>query len=111
MLRTPLCRTLGVEHPIFSAGIGAAAGAELAAAVSNAGGLGVLGTAGLPAKFVRQQIARLRELSSQPFGVNLVLPLLRRGGVEVCMDEKVPVLVLFWGDVKSIIADAHRQGT
>jgi nitronate monooxygenase len=111
MLRTQLCRTLGLVHPIFSAGIGAAAGPDLVAAVSNAGGLGVLGTAGLPTKFVRQQIARVRELSSCPFGVNLVLPLLRRGGIEVCMDEKVPVLVLFWGDVKSIIVDAHRQGT
>jgi NAD(P)H-dependent flavin oxidoreductase YrpB (nitropropane dioxygenase family) len=111
MFRTQLCRTLGLAHPIFLAGIGAAAGAELAAAVSNAGGLGVLGTAGLPTKFVRQQIARLRELSSRPFGVNLVLPLLRRGAIEVCMDEKVPVLVLFWGDVESIIADAHREGT
>jgi NAD(P)H-dependent flavin oxidoreductase YrpB (nitropropane dioxygenase family) len=114
MLCTPLCRTLGIRYPIFSAGIGSAAGAELAAAVSNAGGLGVLGTASLPARFVRQQIIRLRELSDRPFGVNVVLPLLRRGTIEACLDEHVPVLVLFWGEaaqLKSIVADAHRQDT
>jgi len=53
MFTTPLRRALGIEHPVFSAGIGAAAGPELAAAVSNAGGCGVLGTASLPGKFVR----------------------------------------------------------
>ena len=114
MLCTPLCRTLGIAHPIFSAGIGSAAGPELAAAVSNAGGLGVLGTASLPAKFVRLQITRFRALSERPFGVNVVLPLLRRGTIEACLDEHVPVLVLFWGeagDLISIVADAHRQGT
>jgi nitronate monooxygenase len=114
MLCTPLCRTLGISHPILSAGIGSAAGPELAAVVSNVGGLGVLGTASLPARFVRLQINRLRELSNQPFGVNVVLPLLRRGTIEACLDEHVPVLVLFWGEageLRSIIADAHRQNT
>jgi nitronate monooxygenase len=114
MLCTPLCRTLGISHPILSAGIGSAAGPELAAAVSNAGGLGVLGTASLPARFVRLQINRLRELSDRPFGVNVVLPLLRRGTIEACLDEHAPVLILFWGEageVRSIIADAHRQNT
>jgi nitronate monooxygenase/enoyl-[acyl-carrier protein] reductase II len=60
------------------------------------------------------QIARFRELSDRPFGVNVVLPLLRRGTIETCLEEQVPVLVLFWGGVEeltSIIADAHRQNT
>jgi nitronate monooxygenase/enoyl-[acyl-carrier protein] reductase II len=114
MLCTPLCTTLGISIPIFSAGIGSAAGPELAAAVSNAGGLGVLGTASLSARFVSQQITRFRELSGRPFGVNVVVPLLRRGTIEACLDEHVPVLVLFWGEaaeITLIIADAHRQGT
>jgi nitronate monooxygenase len=42
-LETPLCQRLGIEHPVFCVGIGAAAGPDLVAAVSNAGGLGVLG--------------------------------------------------------------------
>ena len=73
MFTTPLCRDLGIQHPIFSAGIGAAAGPGLAAAVSNAGGCGVLGTASLPGKFVRAQIQQLKELTAKPFGVNIVL--------------------------------------
>jgi hypothetical protein len=63
-----------------------------AAAVSNAGGCGVLGTASLPGKFVRGEIKRLRELTDKPFGVNLVLPLLRRGQIEACFDDRVSSL-------------------
>jgi nitronate monooxygenase len=110
MLRTPLCRALGIEHPIFSAGIGAAAGPELAAAVSGAGGCGVLGTASLAGKFVRAQIQRLRELTDRPFGVNLVLPILRKGQIEACFDERVPIVVLFWGDAGPYVEEAHRRG-
>ena len=110
MLKTPLCRALGIEHPIFCAGIGAASGAELVAAVSNAGGCGVLGTASLPGKFVRAEIGRLKRLTAKAFGVNLVLPLLRRGQVEACFDEAVPILVLFWGDPAPYVDDAHRRG-
>jgi len=47
-LRTPICEQLGIHYPIFSVGFGAAAGPELASAVSNAGGFGVLGVAGFP---------------------------------------------------------------
>ncbi len=112
MLKTSLCRQLGVEYPIFSAGMGGGiAGPELAAAVSNAGAFGVLGMGGLPAPYIRQQIQRLRTLTNKPFGVNLILPLLQEGQVETCLDEKVPVLILFWGDPKPYIQEAHRRGT
>jgi len=110
VLKTDLCRALGIEHPVFCAGIGAAAGAELVAAVSNAGGCGVLGTASLPGKFVRAEIERLKGLTDKPFGVNLVLPLLRKGQVEACFDEQVPILVLFWGDPAPYVDEAHRCG-
>jgi nitronate monooxygenase len=110
MLKTELCHVLGIEHPVFCAGIGAAAGAELVAAVSNAGGCGVLGTASLPGKFVRGEIKRLKGLTDKPFGVNLVLPLLRKGQVEACFDERVPILVLFWGDPAPYVDEAHRLG-
>jgi NAD(P)H-dependent flavin oxidoreductase YrpB (nitropropane dioxygenase family) len=110
MFTTPLCRALGIEHPIFSAGIGAAAGPELAAAVSRAGGCGVLGTASLPGRFVRAQIQLLKKLTAKPFGVNIVLPLLRRGQLESCFDERVPILVLFWGDPMPYVDEAHGRG-
>jgi nitronate monooxygenase len=111
MLRTPLCRQLGIEYPIFSVGMGPAAGPELAAAVSNAGGCGVLGGGGVPALYLRQEIQRLRTLTDKPFGVNLILPLLQEGQIEACLDENIPILVLFWGDPKPYVKEAHRRGT
>jgi nitronate monooxygenase len=112
VLKTPLCQKLGIELPIFNAGMGGGvAGAELAAAVSNAGGLGVLGMGGVPAPAIREQIRRLRSLTQKPFGVNIILALLEEGQVESCLDEKVPVLILFWGDAKPFVEKAHRAGT
>lgn len=112
MLQTALCRELGIEYPIFSVGMGAGmAGPELAAAVSNAGGCGVLGMGGLPARYIRQQLGQLRSLTQKPFGVNIILPLLQEGQIETCLDERVPVLVLFWGDPKPYVQEAHRRGT
>lgn len=113
MLQTPLTRSLGIECPLFNAGIGAAAGADLAAAVCNAGGGGVLGTAALPARFVRDEIRRLRRLTAKPFGVNLVLPILRRGQFELCLEERVAYVVLFWGDAPAdarMVEAAHQAG-
>lgn len=110
MLKTELCTRIGIEYPIFSVGMGTVAGPALAAAVSNAGACGVLGTASLPAKVVREQIRQLRSRTDRPFGVNLVLAILRRGQIEVCLEEKVPLLVLFWGDVEPHVAEAHRHG-
>lgn len=112
MLRTALCRQLGIEYPIFSVGMGGGmAGSELAAAVSNAGACGVLGMGGLPAPYIRQQIQHLRTLTDKPFGVNIILPLLQEGQIETCLDEKIPILVLFWGDPKPYVEEAHRRGT
>lgn len=112
MLKTALCRQLGIEYPIFSVGIGGGmAGPELVAAVSNAGACGVLGMGGLPALYIRQQIQRLRTLTDKPFGVNIILPLLQEGQIETCLDEKIPILVLFWGDPKPYVEEAHRRGT
>ncbi len=112
MLQTALCRQLGIEYPIFSVGMGGGmAGPELTASVSNAGGCGVLGMGGLPARFIREQIQQTRTLTDKPFGVNIILPLLQEGQVETCLDEQVPILVLFWGDPKPYIEEAHRRGT
>jgi len=74
VLRTPFCRELGIDYPIWSVGFGAGAGPELAAAVSNAGGFGVLGASGLPADAIRRLVARTRDLTERPFGVNDIRP-------------------------------------
>jgi enoyl-[acyl-carrier protein] reductase II len=71
-LRTPLCDLLGIEHPVLLAGMGGVSYAPLAAAVSNAGGYGVLGMAGTSPDFIRLQMAQVRDLTDKPFGVDLL---------------------------------------
>lgn len=112
MLHTPVCQNLGITHPIFSVGMGGGmAGPHLTAAVSNAGGCGVLGMGGLPAPFIQQQIQQVRSLTNRPFGVNIILPLLQEGQIETCLAEAVPLLILFWGDPEPYVTEAHRAGT
>ena len=82
VLRTALCDLLGVEYPFVLAGMGPVAGgivgpvatAELAAAVSNGGGLGVLGGSGYGPERLREEIDKIRGLTDKPFGVDLLLP-------------------------------------
>ncbi len=74
-LRTPICELLGIEVPIVLAGMGGASHPELAAAVSNGGGLGVLGAAACGPEELREWIARTRALTDKPFGVDTLLPL------------------------------------
>lgn len=71
-LKTPLCDLLGVRHPIMLAGMGGVSYAELTAAVSNAGGYGVLGMAGTSPDFIREQMQKVRKLTDKPFGVDLL---------------------------------------
>ena len=73
-LRTRVCEILGIEKPIVLAGMGGASCPALAAAVSNAGGLGVLGAAGCGPKQLREWINETRELTDKPFGVDTLLP-------------------------------------
>lgn len=80
-LRTEICDMLGIEVPVLSAGMGFVARAELAAAVSNAGGLGVIGGAGFAPERLRLEIQRCRDLTSKPFGVDLLLPVQTTGAV------------------------------
>ena len=71
-IHTPLCDFLGTKHPIMLAGMGGVSYAELAAAMCNAGGYGVLGMAGTSPDFIASQMARVKELTDKPFGVDLL---------------------------------------
>jgi NAD(P)H-dependent flavin oxidoreductase YrpB (nitropropane dioxygenase family) len=63
-----------------------------------------------PAPVLRQEIRRLRELTDKPFGVNLILHFPVEEHVAVCIEERVPVLSLFWGDPTPYVARAHDAG-
>ncbi len=110
MLRTSLCDFLGIETPIICAPMGFVTGPELAAAVSNAGGLGIMSFSGNPPEALRQEIRRLRGLTDKPFGVNILLPRAAAEHVAVCVEERVPVLSLFWGDPAPYVERAHAAG-
>jgi len=73
MFKTDILDLLDIEYPIFQGGMAWVATAELAAAVSNAGGLGIIGAGNAPASFVKQQILKAKELTNKPFGVNVML--------------------------------------
>ncbi len=110
MFETAFTRLFGLRYPIMQAPMGSVSAAALVAAVSNAGGLGMLAAAGLPADEVRQQIRQVRTLTANAFGVNLLLPVLQDGQLEACLDERVPLLSLFWGDPTPYVSRAHAAG-
>ncbi len=114
MLSTRLTRKLGIQHPVLLAGMGGVGRASLAAAVSNAGGLGTLGMIAMAPDFVRDQIRTARALTDRPFGVNLVPPVAPPAGVEaqlgVCLEERVPVISFFWCDPVPFVERCHAAG-
>jgi len=116
-LRTPLCRELGIDYPIWSVGFGTGAGPELAAGVSNAGGFGVLGASGMQGDAIRRLVARTRELTERPFGVNVIIAEDDPGdraflteAVRAAAAARVAAVVLFWGDAAPYVPEAHAGG-
>ncbi|PVM90911.1 NAD(P)H-dependent flavin oxidoreductase [Caulobacter endophyticus] len=111
-LRTPLCDLLHVEHPILLAGMGGVSYAPLAAAVSAAGGYGVLGMAGTSPDFIRRQMRQVRELTDRPFGVDLLAatPDALTASVEVIIEEGASAFVAGLGVPSPIIARLHAAG-
>jgi nitronate monooxygenase len=112
-LHTPLCDLLGIRYPILNAGIGPAAGPELAAAVTNAGGFGVLGGGGMPHEAMRRLVARTRALTKGPFGINLIVdePVLPEDleHAEALVAMGPAAIVLFWGDPTPYVPMAHSR--
>src|SRR6202012_4262438 len=88
-LHTKLCDLLGVTHPIMLAGMGGVSYAELVAAVSNAGGYGVLGMAGRSPDFIQGEMRKVKSLTDKPFGVDLLAasPDSLTASVEIIMEE------------------------
>ena len=72
-MKTRLCELLGIEYPIIQGGMAWVATAELAAAVSNGGGIGLIAAGNAPADVVRAQIQKAKSLTDKPFGVNVML--------------------------------------
>ncbi len=92
-MKTELCSLLGIEKPILQGGMAWIADARLAAAVSNAGGLGIISAMNAGPDYLREQIGQARQLTDKPFGVNIMLMSPHVDAVaQVVIEEQVPVL-------------------
>ena len=113
-LRTSICDLLGIRYPILNAGIGLAAGPELAAAVTNAGGFGVLGGGAMPIEAARKRVVETRARTRGPFGFNIIIDDPVTPGdlehVDAVAETGVAAIVLFWGDPTPYVERIHRHG-
>lgn len=92
-MKTEITKLLGIEYPIIQGGMAWVAEHHLAAAVSNAGGLGLIGAASAPAEWVREQVREAKKLTDKPFGVNIMLMSPYADEVaKVIVEERVPVV-------------------
>lgn len=92
-MKTRITEILGIEYPIIQGGMAWVAEHHLAAAVSEAGGLGIIGAGGAPAAFVREQIQKVKEATDKPFGVNVMLMNPEADAIaQVIVDEGVKVV-------------------
>jgi NAD(P)H-dependent flavin oxidoreductase YrpB (nitropropane dioxygenase family) len=85
-------------------------GPEFVAAVSNAGGLGILQAQLAPPPLLRKEIQRVRELTDKPFGVNFILHFPIEETIAICLEERVPILSFFWGDPTPYVDRAQAVG-
>jgi len=109
-MKTVFCRKVGIELPIVQAPMGGASCPALAAAVSNAGGLGMLALSWHPDDALRAQIRQTRELTDKPFGVNLVIEWPQHDRLAACLEEGVRIVSFFWGDPDPYVKQAHAAG-
>ena len=92
-MKTRVTELLGIECPIIQGGMAWVGTNELAAAVSEAGGLGIIGSGGAPASWVKEQIQQVKKKTSKPFGVNIMLMNPEADAIaQVIVDEGVPVV-------------------
>jgi nitronate monooxygenase len=107
---TPLTERLGIDLPIVQAPIGGASTPELVAAVSNAGGLGMLSITWTDLEAVPRKLRRIKELTTRPFGINLVLEWDPTERLQLALDAGVKVISFFWGDPAPYVDRLHDAG-
>ena len=111
MLKTPICDLFGIEHPIIQGGMAHVGTAELVWAVSNAGGLGIIGSGYYEPDWVRQQIHLTRQRTSKPFGLNIQLasPFAKQV-IEVALEEQVAIITTGAGNPETYIPRFKQTG-
>ena len=112
MIKTDICDLLQIEYPILQGGMAWLGTAELAAAVSEAGGLGIIGAGHMPPDIFRNEIHKLKERTNKPFGCNIMLmsPFVKEV-MEVVVEERVPVITTGAGNPGMYIPALKEIGT
>lgn len=112
MLKTDICELLNIQYPILQGGMAWVATAELAAAVSEAGGLGIIGCGNAPADVIKKEIDKINKLTSKPYGVNvMLLSNYVEEIMELLYEEKVPVITTGAGNPGKYISKFKEIGT
>lgn len=112
LIRTALCDLLGIEYPIIQGGMAWVSTAELAAAVSEAGGLGIIGSGAAPPGWLKEQLCKVRQLTQKPFGVNVMLrsPFVEEN-MSLLLEEPVAVVTTGAGNPGKYIPALREVGT
>ncbi len=111
MFKTKITELLGIKYPIFQGGMAWISDAELAAAVSNAGGLGIIAGGGRSAEDLRKEIRKCKELTDKPFGVNVMLMMPNADEImQVVLEEKVAVVTTGAGNPGKYIPSFKEAG-
>ena len=110
-MKTEITELLGIKYPIIQGGMAWVADFHLAAAVSNAGGLGIIGAGGAPAQWVREQILEAKKLTDKPFGVNIMLMNPEADEIaKILIEEGVKVVTTGAGNPAKYIKDWKTAG-
>ena len=111
-IHTKICDLLGVEHPVLLAGMGGVSYAEVCAAVSDAGGFGSLGMAGVSPREIADQMSRVRDLTDKPFGVDLLTaqPESLTAAVDVIIKGGAKAFIAGLGVPVAIITELKQAG-
>lgn len=112
MIKTRICELIGIEYPIFQGGMAWVATGELAAAVSESGALGIIGSGHAPADWLRREIHKIKETTKKPYGVNVMLmsPFLE-DVMRVILEERVPVITTGAGNPGKFVPLLKEVGT
>ncbi|MBK7230117.1 MAG: nitronate monooxygenase [Ignavibacteriales bacterium] len=110
-MKTKITQLLGINYPIIQAGMVWVSGWKLASAVSNCGGLGLIGTGSMKSDLLKEHLQKCKAATYKPFGVNI--PLLRKDAndlVQVCLDEGVKIFFTSAGNPKSFTSLLKEHG-
>jgi NAD(P)H-dependent flavin oxidoreductase YrpB (nitropropane dioxygenase family) len=109
-VKTALTELLGIDAPIVLAPMGGAVTSEFAAAVSNAGGIGMLPLSWSSPEEVGDTVTEMKALTKAPFGINLIREWDQRERLMSALQAGAPVISLFWGDPEELVREAHDGG-